>query len=128
VIAAPPADFGPSIPLAPIPANPRHPRASITTTTAIITMAAGLPLVGTATAAVSMVAAIREAPMAAVAGTDTDFVRRLLSTMLQARLGQVNVPLDAAEDFVADDTVVTQLDDGAAFDLQGFVGQEFVFR
>ena len=47
--------------------------------------------------------------------------------MLQPDFGQVNVPLDAAQDFVADDTFVAELDDGPAFLIERDVRKAFVF-
>jgi hypothetical protein len=42
---------------------------------------------------------------------------------LEAGFGEVDVVLDAAENFVIDGVFVAQADDGFAFGLQGFAGQ-----
>jgi len=41
---------------------------------------------------------------------------------LEAGFGEVDVVLDAAEDFVVDGVFVAQADDGFAFGIQGFAG------
>ena len=41
---------------------------------------------------------------------------------LEAGFGEVDIVLDAAEDFVVDRLVVAQGDDGVAFCFQGFAG------
>jgi hypothetical protein len=48
---------------------------------------------------------------------------RFLSAPLEAGLGQIDVVLDAAQDFVVDGLFVAQGDDGVAFGIQGFAGQ-----
>lgn len=45
------------------------------------------------------------------------------STPLKAGFREVDVVLDAAEDFVVDGVFVAQGDDGVAFGFQGFTGQ-----
>src|SRR5580693_3169445 len=45
----------------------------------------------------------------------------------KAGFGEVNVALDAAEDFVADDGVVAELNDSASFDLKSLLGKALIF-
>jgi hypothetical protein len=47
-----------------------------------------------------------------------------LSVPLEAGFGEVDVVLDAAEDFVVDGVFVTEGDNGVAFYFQGFTGYE----
>ena len=51
--------------------------------------------------------------------------RRFLSVPLEAGFGEVDVVLDAAEDFVVDGVFVAQGDDGFAFRFEGFTGELF---
>jgi hypothetical protein len=41
---------------------------------------------------------------------------------LEAGFGEVDVVLDATEDFVVDGVLVAKADDGFAFGIQGFAG------
>src|SRR4029077_9133611 len=47
------------------------------------------------------------------------------SSSLKAGFGEIDIMLDAAEDFVVDRLVVPQGDDGVAFCVQGFAGYLF---
>lgn len=46
-----------------------------------------------------------------------------LSSTLEAGFGEIDITLDAAEDFVVDGFFVAEGDDGLAFCFQGFTGQ-----
>ncbi len=46
----------------------------------------------------------------------------------EARFRQINVPLDATQDFIADHILIAEFDDRAALGLKRFMRQAFVFR
>jgi hypothetical protein len=48
-------------------------------------------------------------------------------TASQPRFRQVNIVLDAPQDFVIDHALIAQLQDRLTFRLEGFVGERFVF-
>ena len=53
--------------------------------------------------------------------------RQSLLMLPQPGFRQINVPLDAAQDFVADDALVAELKNRPAFHAERFVRQMFVF-
>ena len=46
---------------------------------------------------------------------------------VQAGFSEIDVALDATEDFIADHALVAEVDDGPAFLVERRVGQAFVF-
>ncbi len=61
------------------------------------------------------------------AGFSNNHWRMLSLMMLQPRLGQINVPLDAAQHFIGDGVFVAELQNRPAFHLQRFVREAFKF-